>query len=211
MNKIIALLLLMVSVSIADAQNNFSVAMEQYIGGCDKLLAGFESKNLADVAEAKLLLSKPRLTRYQDFELINDSDSCVIMQPTIIFTPEYAREIIKSGVINDPHEQTNPYLMRKGDDFDLQIWNASIAPNASVTFKGEAVDDCEMLLLSEDHSGLLLTVKSDFSSSPIQTEKHLTEHCEYITLVWHMKEQGDFFFTISNTSDKKQTFVIAIN
>lgn len=211
MNKIITFLLLVLSAIFAEAQNNISVAMEQYIGGCDKLLAGFESKNLADVAEAKLLLSKPRLTSYQDFESINDSDSCVIMQPTIVFTPDYAREIIKSGIINDPHEQTNPYLMRKGDDFDLQIWNASIAPNSSVTFKGEAINDCEMLLLSEVNAGLTFFIETDLSSSPIVADKHLADHCEFTTATWHMNEQGAFLFTISNTSDKKQTFVIAIN
>lgn len=211
MNRIISILLFALSVTFAGAQNNISSVMEQYIGGCDKLLTSFDSKDLADVSEAKLLLSKPRLTSYQDFELVNSSDSCLIFPPAIIFTPDYAREIIKSGIISDPREQTNPYIMRKGDDFDLQIWNAAIAPNSNVTFKGVAIDDCEMLLLSDDNAGLKLAVISDFSSSPVMSDNHLTEHCEYTTSVWHMKEQGNFFFTISNTSDKKQTFVIAIN
>ncbi len=210
--KSIILFLSFLLVSLyAGAQTPVSAAMEQYISGCEKLLTGFDTKRLSDVAEAKILLSKPRLTTYQDFEVVNATDSCKISLPSILFTPDFAREIIKSGVITDPREQSNPYLMRKEDDFDLQIWNASIAPNSSVAFKGVAVDDCEMLLLSEIHSGLTLSVSSDYSASEIKTESLNAEHSEYSTSVWHMEEQGDFFFTITNNSDRKQTFVIAIN
>lgn len=211
MKSIILFLSFMLASLYAGAQTSVSAAMEQYINGCEKLLTGFDTKRLSDVAEAKILLSKLRLTTYQDFEVVNATDSCNISLPSILFTPDFAREIIKSGVITDPHEQSNPYLMRKGDDFDLQIWNASIAPNSSIAFKGVAVDDCEMLLLSEIHSGLKLSISSDYSASEIKTESLNAEHSEYSTSVWHMKEQGDFFFTITNNSDKKQTFVIAIN
>lgn len=188
-----------------------SQQMTQYINGCDMLLMGIKSKNLADISEAANILTANhlKLLQFEDFEYLDSLESGKIGSPLMMFTPDFANEIAKSDEILDIYEISEPYIMRKGDEYDLQLWNASIAPNSSVTFKATGVDQCEILLYSPISTPLSLSVT--VSNNVIDIHQTTTSVSVSSTASWVMHTIGQYFFTISNTSNSVATFVIAVN
>lgn len=210
MKKILLTIALMLNIFYTNAQS-VSQPMNQYIQGCDMLLSGIIHKSFVDILDAVNILTANhlKLLQFEDFDSLDKDVSERITLPYIMFTPDFAIEISKSDKIEDAYTITNPYIMRKGDEYNLQIWNAAIQPKTSASFKAKGVEACELLLLSSASSSLSLSVS--FTDKEVEVESQTLTSSKYTVANWYMDKVSDYYFTITNNGDKIETFVLATN
>lgn len=208
MKHIILSILITLSGSSVFAQQAPSQAMRTYIDGCNSLLTAIGEKDIINLVYAEKTLNGVQLIQYTPFEDFEPADSCtmnVLKAPEILFTGEYVDYIIKNNIKEFvPVEE--PYILRKGENYDLQVWHASILPNSTATFKAAGVGYCEMLLLWASSSDMILKVKPSYS-----TDVSYICGNNYQCAMWDMNNESEFIFVIENKSEASQSFVLAIN
>lgn len=182
--------------------------MEDFLKGCSAMREAIEKSDFPKLTEAKLALSKVELGEFvlsEDFYPSDQTSTDILSYPQVIFTPEFAVKLAQEGVIT-LRDITDAHLMRGTNEINL--WHASILPGNSATFTSKGADDCEMLLFAMSGSGLDLKI-TDHNAAEVPVEQ-VTPDSWFAK--WAMPEEAaDYQFTITNTSDSPQTFVIAVN
>lgn len=166
--------------------------------------------DLPALTDAKLSWSKLRLLEWsnEDFHPVDSISAQAITEPLVLFTPEYATKLVKEGKIS-LGDTEGAHIMRKGDEFDLQIWNAALKPGATAKFVSKAMGHCEMILFSLLGNQLEFSVQNNLGEEVPINE---IERNSIYSAVWEMPDKPEeFFFTITNLGSEPETFVIAIN
>ena len=75
--------------------------MKKYLDGCVALREAIENNDVPALTDAKLLLSKVELSEYSkdDFWPADAASESNIGAPKFMFTPQFANELIKKGII----------------------------------------------------------------------------------------------------------------
>lgn len=206
--KKIFLIFAILSVLTVSAQE-MSLTMAKYADGCFLLREAIANKDFGKLVDAKVKFSGIKLDQFseEDFSPVDSVSEQAIQNPTIMFTPQFATQLVDTGVIS-LSDIKDCHLMRKGDG-ELFLWHASIKPHTVATFKSGGTDKCEMFLCSTEDSELNLSIYSE-STGSIQGTPIKNNSAWYST--WDMPTTPEeFTFTIVNNGDEKATFVIAIN
>lgn len=203
MKKILIVAALMLT-AVAAGAHTPSEKMRDYLEGCRKMLSAIEHDNLGELADAKMEFAKVTIVPFEDFTPVDDASRNAVGEPEIIYTPEYATQLVKSGKITREAREL-PHAMR-ADDYDLQVWNATIAPHSTASFRAVGTGYCEMMIFSSNRNDLKLEITTpddEFEASKISNAP-----ASFVS--WDM-EEGEFIFTVTNGGDKADSFVIAIN
>lgn len=208
MNKVISALLLVVSVLTASSQE-MSQTLTKYAAGCFLLREAIANNDFGKLIDAKIKFDGIKLNQFseEDFSPIDTLSQQAIQYPTIMFTSQFATELVKTGIIK-LSDIEDCHIMRKGAG-ELFLWHASIKPHSVATFKSTGNNKCEMFLCSTEDSDMSLSVWSAptgaVNGTPIKNNSAWYA-------VWNMPASAaEFTFTIANNGAKKATFVIAIN
>lgn len=193
--------------SIVSQAEEMSKSMREYLQGCELMASALDSKSLADLADAQLLLSVPVLERMDEVEPVDSISKNNLGNAWIAFTPGFAEELIRSGNLSDFSELAHPYLGRKGE-VDIYLWHASIAGCSSATMRTTSEGFSEILLFSTKDSDLSLDV--NVSSLPVEIHREEGGDSPFTYLSWVMPS-GEYEFTVTNHTDRPQSFVIAVN
>ena len=155
-NFLFALFVVMVALN-TNAQTP-SKPMATYRDACVKLLSGidndFDTYYLGDALD---LFKKIRITEFSEADY-NAVDSTTISNetnPTILFVPEYADSLIRNHMLIDLE---NISIMRKGEDYDVQILHKGIKAGKTVCYQSAGQDFCELLVVGESKAKIKLTV-----------------------------------------------------
>lgn len=208
MKNILSLIVAIITALTAQSQQ-MSETMFKYSEGCFALREAIAQKDFGKLISAKNKFKNLKLDQYseEDFSPLDSISQSAILEPTILFTPEFADSLVIKGIISF-EKINNAVLMRKGDG-ELFLWHASIAPKSLATFKTEGFNDCEMFLCSTQDSNLKLSINSDTTGELTGTPVN-DNSAWYIN--WLLPETGESFtFTIINNGDTVSTFVVAIN
>ncbi len=209
MNRIILSLLIICSIQDANAQA-LSETMKTYRNACLKMLEGidhnFDKYLLWDAID---LYNKVKITEFseQDFEPVDTLTIYNEVKPKIYFIPEYADSLIQHGTLV---EIDNISILRKGEDYDVQILHKGIKAKSSVAYKSAGQDNCEMIVLGESGANIKLTIENVSSGATYDGYVENNGQISYVT--WHLPSEGsEFIFKIDNLSDKDVSIVIAVN
>ena len=195
-------------------QNSFcqtlSETMKAYRDACFKMLEGidhnFDKYILWDAID---LYNKVKITEFseQDFEPIDTMTTCNEVKPRIYFIPEYADSLILAGTLV---EIDNISILRKGEDFDVQILHKGIKANTSVSYRSAGQDDCEMIVIGESGANIKLTIEDVKTGATYEGIQE--NHGQLSYVIWRLpSELSQFIFKIDNLSDKDVSIVIAVN
>lgn len=185
-------------------------AMKKYLDGCVALREAIENNDVPALTDAKLLLSKVELSEYSkdDFWPADAASESNIGAPKFMFTPQFANELIKKGIITIKEDVRDAHLMRETSG-DLMLWHASIKPKSSASFMSMGVDDCRMLLFSLSDAKLRLKVETPAGEA--ECWNPLNDGSAWLAS-WAMpSDPSEFKFTIVNEGETPASFVIAIN
>lgn len=185
-------------------------AMKKYLDGCVAMREAIENNDVPALTDAKLLLSKVELSCYSedDFTPVDADSKANIGAPKILFTPGFANELVKKGIISIKEDVGDAHLMREVPG-ELQLWHASIKPRSEASFTSMGVDDCQMLLFSLSDSKLKLIVEDQ--NGVARCWNPLNDNAAWLA-TWTMPAHpSEFKFTVINEGDTLASFVIAIN
>lgn len=188
---------------------DMSPAMAKYADGCFLLREAIAQNNFGKLIDAKVKFYGLKLDQFSDadFAPIDSASNQALLDPTIIFTPQFASKLVKEGVITISNKE-DMHIMRKGDG-ELFLWHASIKPHTVATFKTVGCETCELFLCSTAEANLSLSVNAE-SVGTINGTSIKDNSAWYVN--WNMpSEPEEFTFTISNNGEENATFVIAIN
>lgn len=185
-------------------------AMKNYLDGCVAMREAIENNDVPALTDAKLLLSKVELSCYSedDFTPVDASSKTCIGAPKILFTPGFANELVKKGIISIKEDIGDAHLMREVPG-ELQLWHASIKPKSEASFVSMGVDYCQMLLFSL--SGSQLKLKVEDQNGVAKSENPLNDSSAWLSTWTKPSRPSEFKFTIVNEGDAPASFVIAIN
>lgn len=186
-----------------------SPEMGDFLRGCEAMRYAIEHNDFASLTDAKMILSSLKLAEFSadDYHIVGNGGES-LLQPLVLFTPVYAAELTKRGVIELGAFGDGAHLMR-GDDYQFKLLHATIAPKAEVTFSSIAFENCDMALFSMSNSDLKFEVTlSDGSTVPMIVRGNNS--------IWYTnwdlpEEPEEFRFTVTNQSNEPQTFVVALN
>lgn len=187
-----------------------SKAMAAYRDACVKLLTGIDNDfDTYDLGDALDLFRKVRITEFSEADY-NAVDSTTLLNetnPTILFVPEYADSLIRNHMLID---LDNISIMRKGEDYDVQILHKGIKAGKTVCYQSAGQDFCELLVVSESHAKIKLTVTN--LENKEQYVGILDRNGSISYTQWTMSSIGGRFeFKIENETDKDVSIVIAVN
>lgn len=200
---------MLVTMTISAYPQQMSKTMSKYADGCFALREAIAQKDFGKLLSAKDKFYGIKLEQFstEDFTPVDSVSQSVIKKPTILFTPDFADELIQKGDIT-LEDINNAVIMRKGDG-EIYLWHASITPGSSVSFNTEGSNDCEMFLCSTSDSNLNLSINS-VSVGKLVGKSINDNSAWYIN--WNLPDAGEpFTFTITNNGNNVATFVIAIN
>lgn len=210
MKRIVLIISLLFGILIPIRAEKWSEAMATYLEGCRQMRQAIEKNDISLLTDAKLTFKPLTLSEFSDndYWAVEDSDPGVVKAPIIYFTPDFAEELVKKGVITLDNVEFS-HLMRKGDDNDLNLIHGTIEPNSRITYKSLSRADCEMLLFSMSDSKLELEV-TDVEGKKVKCDK-LDKGTAWIAC-WEMPDDPtNYTFTIINKGKKASPFVVAIN
>lgn len=207
-NFLFALFVVMVALN-TNAQTP-SKPMATYRDACVKLLSGidndFDTYYLGDALD---LFKKIRITEFSEADY-NAVDSTTISNetnPTILFVPEYADSLIRNHMLIDLE---NISIMRKGEDYDVQILHKGIKAGKTVCYQSAGQDFCELLVVGESKAKIKLTVTNLENKEQYVGVFERDGSIAYTQ--WMMSSVGGRFeFKIENETDKDVSIVIAVN
>lgn len=209
MKKILLILLAAIWFLGIQAQE-MSSPMANYLKGCELMTEAIQKKSFEILTDSKLAMAKVKLTDYstEDFAPVDSLSASCIEAPAILFTPEYANLLIQNGTFSTDNSKYT-HIMRANDDYDLQIWNASIKAHSRAEFEGVAMGHCEMLLYTPDEKSLRFEVRDNQGK---EIKCSVSKSKTSWVAVWEMPAYpSDFTFSITNDSAKNCTFVVALN
>lgn len=208
MKKLILTVFIALTSVVAVSAQEMSEAMKLYLSGCVAFRDAVEHNDFPALTDAKLALSELELEKFLecDYTIADDDSRAALSSPKIIFTPEFAAEMIRKGIISIEEDAEDVYTMRGNPE--LHVLHASIAPRSRASFSSMGMDDCEMLLFAMSDSSMQLSVES--AGVPAQVSP-LAEGAAWFA-TWNMpSELAEYTFTVINNGDKPATFVIALN
>lgn len=189
---------------------SLSKTMIAYRDACLKMLEGinhnFDKYILWDAID---LYNKVKITEFSDVDYISVDTTMVHneISPNILFIPEYADSLIKCGELVDID---NISILRKGEDYDVQILHKGLKAMKSIAYKSVGQDDCEMMVLGETGSIVKLTITDVGSGIVYEGIQENNGMSSYV--IWHLPSNGsEFIFKIDNLSEKDISIVIAVN
>ncbi len=209
MRTILVTLFALLGVQHMDAQTP-SKPMATYRDACVKLLSGIDNHfDTYDLGDALDLFKQVRITEFLESDY-NAADSATIFneaKPTILFAPEYADSLLRNHMLID---LDNISIMRKGEDFDVQLLHKGIKAGKTVCYQSAGQDLCELLVVGESHAKIKLIVTN------LENKKEYVGTFERDGSIsyaqWTMPSiGGKFEFKIKNESDKDVSVVIAVN
>lgn len=184
--------------------------MKQFLDGCVAMREAIENNDVPALTDAKLLLSRVKLSNFsdEDFTPVDAASKANIGAPKIMYTPEFANELVKKGIISIKEDAYDAHLMRE-TSCELQLWHASIKPQSEASFTSVGVDDCQMLLFSLSDSKLKLIVEDQ--NGVARCWNPLNDNAAWLA-TWTMPAHpSEFKFTVINEGETPASFVIAIN
>ena len=209
MNRIILSLLIFCGIQNLNAQA-LSETMKTYRNACLKMLEGidhnFDKYLLWDAID---LYNKVKITEFseQDFTPVDTLTIYNEVNPKFYFIPEYADSLIRYGSLV---EIDNISILRKGEDYDVQILHKGIKANSSVAYKSVGQNDCEMIVIGESGANVKLTIENVSTGASYVGLAENNGQLSYV--IWHLPSEGsEFIFKVDNLSDKDVTIVIAVN
>lgn len=187
-----------------------SKPMAIYRDACVKLVSGIDNNfDTYDLGDALDLFKKVRITEFSEADY-NAVDSTTISNetnPTILFVPEYADSLIRNHMLIDLE---NISIMRKGEDYDVQILHKGIKAGKTVCYQSAGQDFCELLVVGESKAIIKLTVTN--LENKEQYVGVLDRDGSIAYTQWMMSSVGGRFeFKIENETDKDVSIVIAVN
>ena len=104
-------------------------------------------------------------------------------------------------------------LMREVDgvgDADLLVMNKAVPAHGTLEFKAMGSGQCQLMLLSAQGAGLTLTVVETATGKEYAGKAEPDGRVAWVE--WNMgEEEGVFLFRIENRSERKASFVVAVN
>lgn len=184
--------------------------MTTYRDACLKMLDGinqdFDKYILWDAID---LYNQVRITEFNDEDYVPIDSSVVYYElpPKIFFTPEYTDSLIIAGTLVDIDDIS---ILRKGEDFDIQILHKGIKANGSVAYKSAGFDDCEMMVVGNLGANIKLTITDLTTGVSHEGTQENDGMVSYV--IWGLPAEGsEFVFRIDNLSDDDVSIVIAAN
>ena len=187
-----------------------SAPMSIYRDACVKLLEGIDNNfDTYDLGDALDLFKKVRITEFSiaDYYAVDSITIANETAPKILFVPEYADSLIRNHILID---LDNISIMRKGEDYDVQILHKGIKAGKTVSYQSVGQDFCELLIVGESDAKIKLTVINIENN---EIHKGSTERNGSISYTqWNMPATGGKFeFKIENETEKDVSIVIAVN
>lgn len=213
MKRVIFLAIFLLTNIVCSAQE-LPEMLSRYQKACFSLIAAIESqpsKNALYSVQEEL-----EAVKTLDFSVFIPADDATRKnreKPVIMFTPEYIDTLIAHNC--QLVELDSLSLLRGIDDGEIFIQHAAIAPDATLSWKSEAYDGCAMLLVWFPQAELSLSV-TDLTTGQVY-EAANDSGSPSASVFWQMppftggKPKPNFLITINNKSQKKVSFVIAMN
>lgn len=209
MKIILVTLFAILGVQHMDAQTP-SKSMATYRDACVKLLSGIDNDfDTYDLGDALDFFKKVRITEFSatDYHAVDSTTIANETKPTILFVPEYADSLIRNHMLID---LDNISIMRKGEDFDVQLLHKGIKAGKTVCYQSAGQDLCELLVVGESHARIKLIVTNLENKEEYVGTFERNGSISYTQ--WTMSSNGGRFeFKIENESDKDVSIVIAVN
>ena len=194
----------------ASFAQQLSDKMTTYHDACLKMLDGInQGFNKYILWDAIDLYNQVRITEFNDEDYVPVDSSVVYNEvpPKILFTPEYADSIIVAGSLVDIDDIS---ILRKGEDFDIQILHKGLKANGSIAYISAGFDDCEMMVVGNSGANIKLTITDLTTGVSYEGTQENDGMISYV--LWSLPaEDSEFVFRIDNLSDDDVSIVIAAN
>lgn len=200
--------LLLLTVSIRTAAQESTSALARYRDACITMVEGIDKHDKYTLYEAQRKLEEIELSPFSTLEAADEATKSNKEKPNFVFTKEGIDNIIANNFVLTELDSLS--AMRRSPSAEVLTHYAAIAPGATLTWKSEAVDDCEMTIVWLPNAKLTLTVTDLDSGRTYEAIADSSGHAA--TVRWTMPPQTPkFSFSVHNDSDLKATFVVAIN
>lgn len=206
--KIILTIALLTGAIASVSAQEMSEGLANYLDACRSLLKGIETKSFEPITDARLGFREVSCGSLDEssFVVADEKSRESLALPKILFTKDFAEDLIKSGVINVDN-YISAHAMRETFP-EVNLYHASIKPHSSATFNVEAAEDCETLLISPSGSNLRLVCK-DHEGKTAES-KSLEGNSIWYSSFTLPAEISSATYTVINDGDEETTFVIAL-
>jgi len=198
--------------SFVGKAQNFPQGLQTYHDACLKMIAAIDEHDKYALYDVQESMDKIEIDNFVVLVAADDATKTNTERPDIMFTAEGVDTILAHDF--ELVQLDSLSLLRKAtiEDAGVYIHHAAIAPNSTLTWQSEAVDDCAMIMVWHPDADVTLTV-TDLNAGQTYNATPIGEHSVYVkwTMPADFPTSPNFSFSITNRSDKSATFVVAMN
>lgn len=186
-------------------------ALSAYRDACVAMVSAIDKHDKYSLYDVQKKMKGIELSSFATLVEADEATKKNAEKPNIMFTCEGVDTLIAR---NFELVELNDLSTLRGDAWaQVLTHHAAIAPGATLTWQSEAYDSCEMVIVWHPAATLTLTV-TDLETG--KTYEATTDSCGYAaTVKWAMPSQTakvpNFSFSVTNHSNRKVSFVVAMN